>query len=47
MRFVVSLVEFVKHEEEVLDVSCALMRFVVLATNPMSVGIGGYGRDST
>lgn len=45
MGSVCILVEFVQHVEEVLHIADILGRGVVLATDPVSVGIGCQGRD--
>ncbi len=44
--FEVSFVELVEHEEEVLDVACVFVGFVVLPTDPVAVGIGSDRGDA-
>lgn len=47
MGLEVALVELVKHVEEVLDVAGVLMGLVVLATDPVTVGVGSDGGYTT
>ena len=43
----VVFIELIHHVEEVLDISCFLMRLVVLSPNTVSVGVGSDGRHSS
>lgn len=47
MRAVVSLVKTIKHEEEILDISEVLVRFVILTTDSVTVGIGSDCRNAS
>lgn len=47
MRLELSLIELIKHEEEVLNVSCVLMRFIIFSSDPVAVGIGSDSRHTS
>ena len=43
----VPFVQLIEHKQEILDISSILVRFVILATDPVTVGIGSDGRHPT
>ena len=45
--FEVPFVQLIEHKQEILDISSILVRFVILATDPVTVGIGSDGRHPT
>lgn len=47
MRLELSFIELIKHEEEVLNISCVLMRFIIFSSDPVAVGIGSDRRHSS
>lgn len=47
MRLELSLIELIKHEEEVLNVSCVFMGFIIFSSDSVAVGVGSDGRHTS